>query len=546
MLSLAHIAKALQSELACEVVGDGSVLVTAVSTDTRTISGGQTFLALRGPNHDGHDHIDAAIAAGVDAIIVEQKSDKDIAQLVVSDTRLALGQLARLWCQKYSAQRLAITGSNGKTTVKEMIAAILRCSVEREGGAKVLATPGNLNNDIGLPLTCLSLQAEHRYAVLEMGTSSNGEIGYLSALAAPEIALVNSVAAAHLEGFDSVQSIAHEKASIFSGLDAEGLAVFPLATPYTTIFRQASAHCKTLTFELTDSVAANSNADVVADVATDVVTDLATTAHKATNDQQHEPTVTNSARITLSQNLDSKLCGKSFNISLQLLGRHNLLNAVAAIATVCTLDVSEEDIVKGLASVEAVPGRLQLRNGSPACLIDDTYNANPASMHAAIDLLAGYPGKRVLVMGDMKELGDEELQLHAEAGRYAKDAGIESLIAVGALAAHAAVEFGKNGDSYSSKTEVAELLHKQISAEHTVLFKGSRSARMEEIIDQLLELAKGDSPDGLPPGSAAVESSSVSSSDDASDITARIDTRPVKGSGDHQSNIGISQRLVYS
>jgi len=218
MLSLDKIAGALQADFAAVVVGDGSVLVSAVSTDTRTIREGQTFLALRGPNHDGHEHLDAAIAAGAQSVIVEEKTELDVPQLVVSDTRLALGQMARLWCQLYPAKRIAITGSNGKTTVKEMIAAILRCRVERLDGAevlaKVLATKGNLNNDIGLPLTCLSLQSSHRYAVLEMGTSSGGEIGYLSHLASPEIALVIGVAAAHLEGFDSVESIAHEKASI--------------------------------------------------------------------------------------------------------------------------------------------------------------------------------------------------------------------------------------------------------------------------------------------------------------------------------------------
>ena len=254
MPSLDKIAGALQADFAAVVVGDGSVLVSAVSTDTRTISEGQTFLALRGPNHDGHEHLDAAIAAGAQAIIVEEKTELDVPQLVVSDTRLALGQMARLWCQSFPAKRVAITGSNGKTTVKEMIAAILRCRVERldsaEGLAKVLATEGNLNNDIGLPLTCLSLKPSHRYAVLEMGTSSGGEIKYLSTLASPEIALVIGVAAAHLEGFDSVESIAHEKASIFSGLDEQGLAVFPLNTPYTNVFRQAAAHCNALTLSL--------------------------------------------------------------------------------------------------------------------------------------------------------------------------------------------------------------------------------------------------------------------------------------------------------
>jgi len=475
MLSLDKICAEIGADLGAELSGDGSVVLERISTDTRSLTPGDVFLALRGPNHDGHDHIDAAITAGASALITEADVRSTLPCLKVSNSRLALGRLAQLWCRNMPAQRVAVTGSNGKTTVKEMIAAIL---AEAASASGVLATRGNFNNDIGLPLTCLEIRSHHRFAVLEMGASAGGEISYLSELARPSAAVVTSIAAAHLEGFGSIEDIAREKASIFSGLDDSGVAVFPADSPYIDELSDASSHCRCIKF----GFAADSDADVIGSVGRSD-----SDGDSVNEDPSANKIASQTTRVQIASQLDSQLAGADFTISLQLLGQHNRLNALAAIAVCCALDVSVENIVKGLAAVQPVPGRLQLRSGLPSRLIDDTYNANPASLRAAIDLLAGYGGRRVLVLGDMKELGADESQLHAEAGRYARQAGIDCLICVGDLAAHAAGEFGENAASFTDKAEVVDLLRRRLGAEHTVLFKGSRGARIEEIIELLLQ-----------------------------------------------------------
>jgi len=497
MLSLAKICTEfgddLGDDLAAKLFGDGSVLLERISTDTRSLNSGDVFIALRGPNHDGHDHIDAAIAAGACAVITESAVNADVPCIEVSDSRLALGRLAQLWCAN---SRVAVTGSNGKTTVKEMIASIL---AHADGESAVLATRGNFNNDIGMPLTCLRIRPEHRFAVLEMGASAAGEISYLSGLARPAVAAVTSIAAAHLEGFGSIAGIAREKASIFSGLDESGVAVFPIDTPFSDELKKASNHCRSITFGFSkdaDVAAAGTDAEVGS-----------------------QPT-----RVQIAKGLNSHIAGEEFSISLQLLGRHNRLNALAAIACCCSLDVSVEDIIAGLAALQPVPGRLQLRSGLPARVIDDTYNANPASLRAAIELLAAYSGKRVLVLGDMKELGGDELELHAEAGRYAREAGIDCLVCVGELAAHAAREFGENAASFSDKVEVAELLRRRLGVKHTVLFKGSRGARMEEIIELLLQPSSVDSGQNPPSGSGPRPTTVVAPGDAPNANTAASET----------------------
>ena len=467
----------------------GTLELRGFSTDTRTLQSGDVFVALKGPNHDAHEHLSTAVNAGASVLVIEDtaadlKSEMSIPLLVVADTRLALGALAAAWCQLHAARRIAITGSNGKTTVKEMVASILEAAsrrvVEQAGkntadkSSAVLATKGNLNNDIGLPLTCLSIQSQHHYAVLEMGANAAGEIAYLSNIARPDVALVNSIAEAHLEGFGSVDTVAVEKASIYSGLSADGCAVIPqmlLDNPrFAEVLLSASSHCRRLTFGMSQT--ANATADNPADIS-----------------GYHNGDIT---RVTVAANENtrgSNLAGSSFEFELPLPGVHNHMNALAAIALCSSFEVTAADIATGLAAMQAVPGRLQIRHAvSLARVIDDTYNANPASVKVAIDVLAGYPGKRVLVLGDMKELGAEEMQLHADAGRYAREQGIDCLITIGALAAHAAGEFGENAASFTDKKEIAWLLKEQLSPEHTVLFKGSRGARIEEIINLLIGL----------------------------------------------------------
>lgn len=470
----------------------GNLELRAFSTDTRTLQSGDVFVALQGPNYDAHEHLDTAVDGGAAVLVIEEKAataaaELNIPLLVVTDTRLGLGALAAAWCDLHTAKRIAITGSNGKTTVKEMVASILEAASRRlmdnaaNRQSPVLATRGNLNNDIGLPLTCLAIQSQHRYAVLEMGANAAGEIAYLSHIARPDVALVNSIAEAHLEGFGSVDRVAVEKASIYSGLSADGCAVVPqllLENPrFATVLEGASSHCRRLTFGLSPS------ADISGLHSGDI-TQVTVAANENTR--------------------SSNLAGSSFAFELTLPGVHNHANALAAIALCSNFDVTADDVANGLAAMQAVPGRLQLRPVvSPARVIDDTYNANPASVKVAIDVLAGYPGKRVLVLGDMKELGAAEMQLHGDAGRYAKQQGIDCLITIGALAAHAAIEFGENAASFTDKKEIAWLLKQQLSHEHTVLFKGSRGARIEEIITLLNELDEREASQSSSSGSGA-------------------------------------------
>lgn len=520
-VSLADMAGLLAEKTEARLVDKAGVATSlelqCFSTDTRSLQQGDVFVALKGPNHDAHDHLDAAVSMGAAVLVVEKEVSFELPQLVVTDTRLALGFLAAIWCQQHTARRIAITGSNGKTTVKEMVAAILEAATSQAaaGGTKepvsaVLATPGNLNNDIGLPLTCLSLHSVHRYAVLEMGANAAGEIAYLSDIARPDVALVNSVAEAHLEGFGSVDTVATEKASIFSGLSGDGCAVIPsllLANPrFSSVLKKASAHCKRLSFGF--------SADGFADVS---------------GIQSGDSTC-----VSIADSVDSELAGCEFEFSLQLPGAHNHLNALAAIALCCNFDVSVDDIITGLAAMQAVAGRLQLRSGvSPARVIDDTYNANPASVRVAIDVLAAYGGKRVLVLGDMKELGDLEMQMHAEAGRYARQKGIDCLITIGALAAHAAGEFGENAASFTDKQEIVWLLKEKLGAEHTVLFKGSRGARMEEIIALLHDLQK--------PG---VSSASASAGGSATQLHSNRHQEPVSNAAEVLVRQRLSRRAV--
>lgn len=464
-LSLTEIEIDLASDLHARLHGP-DVEVTAVSTDTRSITTGDLFIALRGPNHDGHQHLDAAIEGGASALLLEQRIDADIPQLVVSDTRLALGRIANLWCRRSAACRIGVTGSNGKTTVKEMLTAILQHHASRDS---VHATFANFNNDIGLPLTCLGLRENHRYAVLEMGTNSKGEIGYLSDIACPDIALVTNVSAAHLEGFGSVRNIAHEKSQIYRGVPADGVAIVPADDGHLDDLLAGAGQLKIRSFGFTAA------ADVRGELPSEGSSDGTSGAGEFV--------------VSFSENVGPAYSGQQATLRLALLGQHNRLNALAAIAAATAAGASIDSIVAGLESVQPVTGRLQIRTADcEARIIDDSYNANPASARAAIDVLAEFPGKRTLVLGDMLELGDGELEVHAEIGRYACEKGIDHLFTIGCLAAMASGEFGANGASYSDRKELALALRSGLAnREHTFLFKGSRGARMEEVIEFLLD-----------------------------------------------------------
>ena len=438
---------------------------TGVSSDSRKIRSGELFIALRGLNFDGSEFAGVAAQAGAVASLVNavsyqeqlHQAQGDVSQsfLLVEDTRLALGQLAAYWRKQFDIPLVAITGSNGKTTVKEMLAGILREAAGR--GDAVLATTGNLNNDIGMPLTLLQLNAQHCYAVIEMGMNHPGEIDYLTRIAVPDVALITNASGAHLEGLGSVEAVARAKGEIFAGLKPHGYAVINADDAHAPLWRSLAGVHPLIEFGL------------------DVNADVSGTWHPQGYGLQLD--------VTVPQGM--------LAANLQVPGVHNALNALAATAAASVLNVPLEKIAAGLEKFSGVAGRMQrkvARHG--ATLIDDTYNANPASMRAAIRVLgqisAGKPGgKRLLIMGDMGELGDNAAALHAEIGGEARRAGIERLYALGNLSINAVREFGSGARHFERIEDLREALEKELDAATTVLVKGSRFMKMERVVEFL-------------------------------------------------------------
>jgi UDP-N-acetylmuramoyl-tripeptide--D-alanyl-D-alanine ligase len=427
--------------LAAEYLGT-DVVVSGVSTDTRQISPGQLFVALKGPNYDGHAFIKQAAEKGAAACLVEKPVDNTNC-IVVSDTRLALGKLAAAWRQQLPATVIGVTGSNGKTTVKEMLASILAVNGE------VLATRGNLNNDIGMPLTLLELDERHDYAVIEMGANHAGEIAYLTEIASPDVALITNAGMAHLEGFGSVEGVSRAKGEIYGGLGKEGIAIVNNNDDYAEYWKSLNKERKVISFGTVKG------SDVKATV-------------QVMQDAQKLSVVTPNGDI---------------DVSLKLLGRHNVLNALAAIAAASAIDIPLHAIKQGLESLRPVNGRLQLKPGIKGSrVIDDTYNANPTSLYAALDVLDDFPGRHFLALGDMGELGGNAESLHAEAGTRAKQSGVDYLYTLGSLARHAADSFGKSSYSFNSHDEMIAQLENDLEKDVTLLVKGSRRMQMEKIV----------------------------------------------------------------
>jgi UDP-N-acetylmuramoyl-tripeptide--D-alanyl-D-alanine ligase len=417
-----------------------------VCSDSRSIVAGSLFIALRGPNHDGHHHVAAAAEAGAVAALVEHPVDCVIPQLIVDDSRIALGRLAAAWRQELATPLVAVTGSNGKTTVKEMCAAIL------SQAGNTLATRGNLNNDIGLPLTLLRLQREQQYGVIEMGANHPGEIAYLTNITRPQVAILNNAAAAHLEGFGTLEGVARAKGEIFAGLAENGVAIINADDPFAPLWRELAADRQVLTFGLAQA------ADVTARWQGDVY----------------------GSRLEVTTPVSE------FQLDIALPGRHNVMNALAAIAAVTALNIDSHQIIDGLESLQAVGGRRQARRGlNCAPLIDDSYNANPASMRAGILVLAGCSGQRYLALGDMGELGEGTAELHRQVGSEAREAGIERLYATGSLSRGAVEAFGENGHFFEQQQHLIAALLPQMKGDVTVLVKGSRSSRMERVVEAL-------------------------------------------------------------
>ncbi|MBQ0718709.1 MAG: UDP-N-acetylmuramoyl-tripeptide--D-alanyl-D-alanine ligase [Gammaproteobacteria bacterium] len=422
-----------------------------VCTDTRSLASGDLFVALRGENFDAHQFLESAALKACGMVVEKPNKCLAIPQWVVPNTLQALGQLAALARKPFTGPLIAITGSGGKTTVKDMLAVILRCKGE------VLATQGNLNNHIGVPQTLLGLQAKHQYAVIEMGASAAGEIDYLCSIARPTIAVVTNVMPAHVASFGSLAGVASAKGEIYRGLDSAGTAILNLDEPWYEQWRSGAHGIHNLSFSVANSAADFYPSNVQFDIEA-------------------------CASFTLHSPLGE------IDIKLAIPGAHNISNALAAAACAVAAGADLVAIAAGLAAMVAAPGRMQRKAGSGgARIIDDSYNANPGSVKAAIDALVAMPGKHYLVLGDMGELGPQEKAMHREVGDYARNAGVDGLYTSGPLSAETTAAFGAGGEHFATKADLAQALLPRLNADAVVLVKGSRSAAMEEVVAHIIE-----------------------------------------------------------
>ncbi len=441
-------------------VGSGSEVLgvnacfAAVSSDTRTITQGALFVALRGERYDGHEYLAAARECGAVAAMVDRRASaaavgSNLPLLVVDDTRLGLGRLAAYWRRKFKLPLIAVAGSNGKTTVKEMIASIL---ADHAGAGHFCATAGNLNNDIGLPLTLLGLRSGHSCAVVELGMNHPGETAYLAGIAQPTVALVNNAQREHQEFMQSVEDVAHEHGAVFSALQADGVAVINADDRYAGYWRGVCAPRQVLDFGLDQSGAVGGRY-ALRDFGSEIVLRMA----------EGEAAV-----------------------NLRAAGVHNVRNALAAAAAAQAAGVGLAAIVRGLSAFAPAQGRLQRKAAKcGAIVLDDTYNANPDSVIAAIDVLAQAAGTKFLVLGDMGEVGANGAAFHAEIGRYARASRIDRLYLLGELSAHAVPAFGEGAEHYGDIDALLAALQSRLSAGATALVKGSRFMRMERVVQAL-------------------------------------------------------------
>ncbi len=434
---------------------------TSVGTDSRAVIPGMLFVALKGERFDGHDHVGDALAQGAAGALVTSEwvarnpANHDLPLVAVADTRLALGQLAASWRARFHLPLIGITGSNGKTTVKEMCASILRADF---GQHAVLATTGNLNNDIGLPLTLLKLRNTHHAAAIEMGMNHPGEIAYLTQIARPTVALVNNAQRAHLAGLGTVTDVARAKGEIFAGLSADGIAVINADDPHLPLWQEQNAGRKMLRFGF------SADAEV----------------------RGHWQAANDNGALGGELSLDTPQGKATFHLPAP--GEHNARNALAAAAACLAAGVPLAAVVRGLTGYGGVPGRLQRKPGlHGATVIDDSYNANPDSMRAAIDVLAALPGRCIFVMGDMGEVGENASQLHDEIGGYAKSMGLEQLFALGEKSSAAAHNFADGGRHFSSVEALVAALAPLMDKDTNVLVKGSRFMRMERVVAAIVE-----------------------------------------------------------
>lgn len=422
----------------------------SVCTDTRKLAAGQLFVALDGPNFRGSDFLVQAAAAGAAGAVADAAPLPSLPTIVVANGLVALQRAASALRARHDIPVVAVAGSNGKTTCKEMLAAILA-----QRGA-TLATRGNLNNHIGVPLTLLDLQSVHRHAVIEMGANRAGDVTELAGFAQPTVGIVTNAGAEHLEGFGSIEGAARAEGELFAALPADGVAVLNADDEFAALWRDMTV-ARIVTFGL------GAKADF--------------TARDVRAGVESAGFVT---RFTLCTP------GGEIAVVLHLAGKHNVINALGAAAAAMAAGATLADVAAGLARMRAVGGRLQWRAGlQGASLIDDSYNANPSSMHAAIDVLESLAGRRWLVMGDMAELGSYAVEAHAEAGRYARAHGVERMFAIGALTPHAVKSFGAGAEWFADAAAVAAAVARELAPDVRILVKGSRMNRLERVVESL-------------------------------------------------------------
>ncbi len=450
MMLLSQAAQVLGGEL----IGK-DIAFSSVATDSRTIIAGDLFVALHGDKFDGSQFVSLAVEKGAVAALVNAESYHGETMpcpiVLVKDTRLSLGKLSGYWRDQFAIPLVGITGSNGKTTVKEMLTAILREATGSEDA--VLSTQGNFNNDIGMPLTLLKLRKQHQYAVIEMGMNHTGEIDYLTRLASPDVAIINNAGSAHIANLGSLEAIAQAKGEILAGLSKQGTAIINADDHFAPMWRVLAGSHPVIDFAMQNKAAV----------------------------------MARTKEADYMQLIEGETPLGKFKANLQVPGIHNACNALAASAAAIALKVKPAVIAAGLEKFSGVAGRLQRKKTAQgAMVIDDSYNANPASLHAAIQVLAREEGKKILVLGDMGELGIEAARMHAEMGAEARKMGVDKMFALGELSSYAVKEFGVGARHFDSVEALIEALKPELTAACTMLVKGSRFMKMERVVKYLV------------------------------------------------------------
>lgn len=447
-LQLSDIANAVQGRL----LGN-DLTISGVGIDTRTLSCGDLYVAIKGQHFDGHDFIANAMQAGAAALLVSQSISSPLPQILVNDTRLALAELAGYWRKQLPVKIAGVTGSNGKTSVKEMIAAIFATQ------GNTLFTQGNLNNDIGVPLTLLRLNEEHQFAVIEMGANHAGEIAYTSQYAQAAVSIVNNIGPAHIEGFGNILGVANAKAEIIESLSSNGIAVINRDDDFYELLVKKAGQRKSVSFGF------SSSADIRAE---NIQSRL---------DQQGFAT-----------QFDLKTPDDSVSIELKLAGNHNVKNALAAAAVALQFGIDLAAIKRGLESMPPVTGRMQALVGRKGnIIIDDSYNANPASLQAALDAVSQCQQPLWLALGAFGELGSDSATIHAEMGAMIKNIPVSRLFATGELARHTVNAFGDNGQFFDKQDQLINTLDQAITGKEIILVKGSRAQKMENVVAALVD-----------------------------------------------------------